>query len=64
MEGSVQSVNIGAGAYEVFDVATRFGAAAPSISFVRFRTQGDAGAIGGFYLYGDQKTRILSGANM
>jgi hypothetical protein len=64
MEESVQSVNIAAGGYEVFDVAARFGAVAPSISFVIFRTQGDAAAIGGFYLYGNSGNTILSGAKM
>jgi hypothetical protein len=64
LEGSVLSVNLGAGAYDVFDVASRFGESAPGISFIKFRTEGDSGAIGGFYLYGDSGNRILSGANM
>jgi len=64
MEGRVISVNLGAGAYDVFDVASRFGDSASGISFIRLRTEGDAGAIGGFYLYGDSGNQILSGANM
>ena len=64
MEGSVVSVNLNAGAYDVFDVALRFGDAAPGISFLNFRTEGDSGAIGGFYLYGDNGYHILRGANM
>lgn len=64
MAGSVQSVSLEAGAYDVFDVAARFGAAAPDIGFIRFRTAGDAGVIGGFYLYGNTGLNLLSGANM
>lgn len=64
MEGRVISVNLDAGAYEVFDVASRFGEAASGISFLKFRTEGDSGAIGGFYLYGDRENHILSGSNM
>jgi len=64
MEGRVISVNLDAGAYDVFDVAIRFGESASGISFIKFRTEGDSGAIGGFYLYGNSGNRILSGANM
>jgi hypothetical protein len=64
MEGRVISVNLDAGAYDVFDVASRFGESASGISFLKFRTEGDSGAIGGFYLYGDIGNQILSGANM
>ncbi|MCX5823849.1 MAG: hypothetical protein NTY86_10185 [Deltaproteobacteria bacterium] len=64
LAGSVISVNLDAGAYDVFEVASRFGEAASGISFLKFRTEGDSGAIGGFYLYGDSGSRILSGANM
>lgn len=64
MEGSVMSVVLNAGAYDVFEVASRFGESESSISFIRFRTEGDSGAIGGFYLYGDRGNHILSGANM
>lgn len=64
MEGCVKSVNLDAGAYDVFDVASRFGAAAPGIAFIKFRTEGDSGSIGGFYLYGNAGLDILSGANM
>jgi hypothetical protein len=64
LAGSVLSVNLDAGAYDVFEVASRFGEAASEISFLKFRTEGDSGAIGGFYLYGDSGNRILSGANM
>ena len=64
MEGRVISVNLDAGAYDVFEVASRFGEAASGISFLKFRTEGDSGAIGGFYLYGDSGNHILSGANM
>ena len=65
MEGQVISVNLDAGAYDVFEVASRFGEESASlISFLKFRTEGDAGAIGGFYLYGDSGNRILSGADM
>ncbi len=61
---SVLSVNLDAGAYDIFEVGSLFGEAASGISFVKFRTEGDAGAIGGFYLYGDSGNRILSGSNM
>ncbi len=64
MEGHVLSVNLDAGAYDVFDVTSRFGESESSISFLKFRTEGDSGAIGGFYLYGDHGNQILSGANM
>lgn len=64
LAGSVLSVNLDAGSYDVFEVASRFGEAASQISFLKFRTEGDSGAIGGFYLYGDSENRILSGANM
>jgi hypothetical protein len=64
MEGDVRSVNLAAGAYDVFEVASYFGEAASGISFIKLRTEGDSGAIGGFYLYGDSGNRILSGANM
>jgi hypothetical protein len=64
LEGSVISVDLDAGAYDVFEVASRFGESAHGISFIKFRTDGDSGAIGGFYLYGDRGMRILSGANM
>ncbi len=64
LEGGVQFVNLDAGAYDVFEVASRFGESASGISFIKFRTEGDSGAIGGFYLYGDSGNRILSGANM
>jgi hypothetical protein len=64
MEGRVISVNLDAGAYDVFEVASRFGESASGISFIKFRTEGDSGAIGGFYLYGNSGDRILSGANM
>ena len=64
LEGRVTSVNLDAGAYDVFDVASRFGDAASAISFIKFRMEGDAGAIGGFYLYGNRGDQILSGANM
>jgi hypothetical protein len=64
MAGQVMSVNLDAGAYDVFDVASRFGASASGIAFIRFRTEGDSGAIGGFYLYGDLGLNILSGSNM
>jgi hypothetical protein len=64
LEGSVISVNLAAGAYDVFEVASRFGESAPGISFIKFRTEGDSGAIGGLYLYSDSRNRVLSGANM
>ena len=64
LEGSVISVNLPPGAYDVFEVASRFGESAPGISFIKFRTEGDSDVIGGFYLYGDSGNRILSGANM
>jgi hypothetical protein len=65
LEGHVLSVNLDAGAYDVFEVASRFGeAAAAEISFIKFRTEGDSGAIGGFYLYSDRGNHIVSGANM
>ncbi|MBN2437444.1 MAG: hypothetical protein JXL20_02470 [Deltaproteobacteria bacterium] len=64
MEGREISINLAAGAYDVFEVASRFGETASGISFLRFRTEGDSGAIGGFYLYGDSGNQILSGANM
>lgn len=64
MEGDVLSVNLDAGAYDVFDVASRFGESASEISFIRFRTEDDSGAIGGFYKYGDHGNHILSGSNM
>jgi hypothetical protein len=64
MEGHVISVNLGAGAYDVFEVASRFGNSASGISFLKLRTEGDSGTIGGFYLYGDSGNQILSGANM
>jgi hypothetical protein len=64
LEGRVISVNLDAGAYDVFDVASRFGDAASAISFIKFRTEGGTGAIGGFYLYGNRGDQILSGANM
>jgi hypothetical protein len=64
LDGRVISVNLDAGAYDVFEVASRFGESASGISFIKFRTEGDAGAIGGFYLYGDSGNRIFSGANM
>ncbi|MCX5839673.1 MAG: hypothetical protein NTW71_14355 [Deltaproteobacteria bacterium] len=64
LEGRVISVNLDAGAYDVFEVASRFGEAASGISFLKFRTEGDVGAIGGFYLYSDSGNHILSGANM
>jgi hypothetical protein len=64
MDGYVMSVDLDAGAYDVFDVASRFGEFDPPISFIRFHAKDDSGAIGGFYLYGDLENRILSGANM
>ena len=64
MEGHVISVNLDTGAYDVFEVASLFGESASGISFIKFRTEGNSGAIGGFYLYGDSGNRILSGANM
>jgi len=64
MEGRVLTVNLEAGAYDVFDVASRFGEPAAGISFIRFRTEGSSGAIGGFYLYGNRGNNILSGSNM
>jgi hypothetical protein len=64
MEARVISVNLDAGAYDVFEVASRFGESASGISFIKFRTDGDSGAIGGFYLYGNRGNQILSGANM
>jgi hypothetical protein len=64
MVGGVLTVPIDAGAYEVFDVASRFGAAAPDIGSIRFRVQDGAGVIGGFYLYGNAGHNVLSGANM
>jgi hypothetical protein len=64
LEGHILSVNLDAGAYDVFEVASRFGEAASRISFIKFRTEGDSGAIGGFYLYGNSGNQILSGANM
>ena len=64
MEGSAISIHLDAGTYDVFEVASRFGESASAISFIRFRTEGDSGVIGGFYLYGDRGNRILSGTNM
>jgi hypothetical protein len=64
MAGCVLSVNLAAGAYDVFEVASRFGETASGISFLKLRTEGNSGAIGGFYLYGDNGNHILSGANM
>jgi hypothetical protein len=64
LEGRVISVNLDAGAYDVFEVASRFGESASGISFLKFRTEGNSGAIGGFYLYGNRGNYILSGANM
>ncbi len=64
LAGQVQTVTLAAGAYEVFEVGARFGQAAAEISFLKFRTEGDTGAIGGFYLYGDAGNQLLSGANM
>ena len=64
LEVRVISVNLDAGAYDVFEVASRFGESASGISFIKFRTEGDSGAIGGFYLYGNAGCHILSGANM
>ena len=64
MEGHELSVNIAAGAYDVFEVAALFGEAASGISFLKIRTEADSGAIGGFYLYGNTGNQILSGSNM
>ena len=64
MEGRVISVNLDAGAYDVFEVGSRFGETASGISFIKFRTEGDSGAIGGFYLYGSNGSQMLSGSNM
>jgi hypothetical protein len=64
MEGDVRSVHLAAGAYDLFEVASLFGDSASSISFLKFRTEDDSGAIGGFYLYGDSGMQILSGSNM
>lgn len=65
MADRVQTLNLNAGAYEVFDVKARFGQAASTLSFMVFRTENASGAIGGFYLYGNHKNKnILSGSNM
>ena len=64
IEASVLSVPLDAGAYDVFEVGSRFGESAAEISFIKFRTEGDSGAIGGLYLIGDSGNRALSGANM
>jgi hypothetical protein len=64
MAGQIMTVRLDAGAYDVFDVASRFGAAAPDIGSIRFRAQDAAGVIGGFYLYGNTGHDVLSGANM
>ena len=64
MEGRVISVTLDAGAYDVFEVGARFGETASGISFLKFRTEGDSGAIGGFYLYGSNGSQMLSGSNM
>ena len=65
MEGRVVSVDLEAGAYDVFEVASRFGESASGISFLKFRTEGDSGAMGGFYIYGNNGNQmILSGSNM
>ena len=64
IEESIARLNLGAGAYEVFAVRSMFGEASSEISFIKFCTEKPGGAIGGFYLYGDRKNRILSGANM
>lgn len=64
MAGQIMTVRLDAGAYDVFDVASRFGPAAPDIGSIRFRAQDDAGVIGGFYLYGNTGHDVLSGANM
>ena len=34
------------------------------ISFIKFGTEGDTGATGGFCLYGNRGNQILSGADM
>lgn len=64
LEGRVVSVSLDAGAYDVFEVGSLFGETASGISFIRFRTEGDSAAIGGFYLYGNNGNQILSGSNM
>ena len=66
MAESVQSIQLKAGAYDVFKVAQRFGqAVAANISFINFHAEGDSGVIAGFYLYGnDRNKNILAGANM
>jgi hypothetical protein len=63
MEGCVMWVNLDAGEYDVFEVASRFGDSASAISFLKFLAEGDSGVIGGFYLYG-HRNHILSGSNM
>lgn len=64
MEESVIYLNLDAGAYDVFEVAYRFGEVASRISFIKFCSEGPGGAIGGFYLYSNSGDHILSGANM
>ena len=65
MEGLARNLDLNAGAYEVSDLRTWFGQSAADIAFINFRTENEAGAIGGFYLYGNTWYKnILSGSNM
>lgn len=64
MAGHERTVDLAPGAYEVFEVGAFFGESASGISFLKVTTEGDSGAIGGFYMYGNSGSRILSGSTL
>ncbi len=71
MAADTQTLTLKPGAYDVFTIRSRFGAAAEDIAFMTFSAQDPVGApIGGLYLYGNTGNRkignmkSLSGANM
>ena len=65
IEDSIENLFLGAGAYDVFTVASVFEETASDISFIKFCVEGsEGGSVGGFYLYGTETDQMLSGANM
>lgn len=64
MTEAAKTLSLAGGEYAIFTVQALFGDRSPDISFVKCRATGAGDVIGGFYLYGGNGARMLSGTLM
>lgn len=64
MTEAAKTLALAGGEYAIFTVQALFGDRSPEISFVKCRATGAGDVIGGFYLYGGNGARMLSGTLM